>query len=88
MLGACLNIFYDLDAFFHHELQDFKVHWVQLAVFEPLFLHAFSFLEKIFESFFFVREFRLDLIDLLADLVDFFVNDFDLNVGVALFLDN
>ena len=88
MLGAGFDIFNDLNTFFHHELEDFEMHGVHIIVFVPFFLHAVSLSKQILKPSFILFLPRLKGIYFLFHFVDFFVDNFHLDVWAAIFLNH
>ena len=64
------------------------MHWMQGAVLEPPLLDVVPLGQQGIEAGLFIGEPSLDGRDLLADLVDLFVDDLDLDVGATFLLDD
>lgn len=86
--GVKLDIFDDLDALAKHTLENLEVDLDQLLVFDPGRLHAVALGLEVVKARVIVLRLVLELLDVLVDLFDFFVDDLDLNVGSALLLDD
>jgi hypothetical protein len=87
MLCACLYIFNYLDAFLHHELEDFKMHLMHTTILKPFLLHVVSHREQIFESCLIVGQLGFNTINLLIDFINLLIDDLDLNIRTTLLLD-
>lgn len=75
-----VDVLDDLDAFAKHALENLEVDVDKLLVLDPLRLHAVAFGLELIKACTLVFMLVLNLIDVLVDFFDLFVDDLDLDV--------
>ena len=88
MLRARFNVLDYLDAFFHHELEDFEMHLMHTPILEPFLRHVIPLCEQVLEAGLIVGQPGLNMVDLRTDIVNLLIDNLDLDIGASLLLDD